>query len=174
MYYPLSWLSYELCRKLILSSCSFLPIYKRASLHRWNFLHKTETDPLTRPLHLVSPMIMKDVQNKTCLLWHHNITAYAWVHIQRAPCILTSELRQIWMVSFALHSLYPQEKSPRYTLNSRTLRSQKYLAHGGGFAPWGKQRAYYWQCPRRLIKSWMIWRNTQHAQKWIKCINYSQ
>ena len=109
--------SYEPFRKLILSSCgdsySFVPSwahYKRASLRRWNFLTQDGNRPSYQN---VTFSISYDDERRpkqnmfTVAPHHYNICMSA----HTAPCILTSTLRQIWMVSFALHSLYSQEKS---------------------------------------------------------------
>jgi hypothetical protein len=118
VYYPLSWLSYELFQKLILlsygGSYSFLPSwahYKTASLHRWNFLTQDGNRPSYQNVtfNISYDDERRPKQNMFTVAAHHYSTCMS---AHTAPCILTSELRQIWMVSFALHSLYSQEKSP--------------------------------------------------------------
>lgn len=155
---------------------SFLPSwahYKRAGLHRWNFLTQDGNRPSYQN---VTFTISKDDERRpkqnmfTGAPQHYSICMSA----HTASCLLTSELRQIWMVSFALHSLYSQEKNAGTRWIVGRFEARTILHMGGEFVPWGKQRVYCWHCLRRLIKSWMIRRNRQHAQKWIKCTDYPQ
>ena len=144
MYYPLSSLSYELFRKLILSSCggsySFLPSwahYKRASIHRWKFLTQHGNRPIYENVTFISYNDeRRPKQNMfTVAPQHYSICMSA----HTAPYILTSELRQIWMVSFALHSLYSQEKSPRTHWIVRRFEARNILPMGADSYPEGNK-----------------------------------